>query len=80
MKLDLIALIEQINRTFLIQIYIPNMKNLRKITFRTGEGKRYRCSQSPFKTSQIQTLLSVDALKSLQPVLDQLNKKTDKIT
>lgn len=33
-------------------------------TFRTGEGNLYLCRQSPFNTSQMHTLLSVDAESS----------------
>lgn len=44
-------------------------------TFKIGDGNLYFCSHSPDNTSHMQTLLSVEALKSLWPFLDQLKSK-----
>ena len=49
--------------------------NCYMLTLRMGEGSLYFCSHSPDKISQIHTLLSVDALTSLCPFLDQLVKQ-----
>lgn len=45
-------------------------------TFKTGEGNLYWWSRSPVRTSQRQTLLSVDADISLWPPLVQLKLHT----
>lgn len=50
------------------------MKTL-QFTFNIGDGNRYFCSHSPDRISHIHTLLSVDALKSLCPFRDQLQKQ-----
>ena len=44
-------------------------------TLRIGDGNRYLFSQSPVNTSNMHALLSVDADKSLWPLLDQDNEQ-----
>ena len=41
-----------------------------------GDGNRYFCSQSPVSTSQMQTLLSVEADSNLWPFRDQHRLQT----
>ena len=49
-------------------------------TLMIGDGNLYRWLHSPVRTSHIATVLSVDALKIVWPLLDQLKDLKDLVT